>query len=289
MTLPLDSLVAIDVHVHALRAPGGSPEESGLAADRAVRYQAGSTPTCDETAAYYRERRMACVMFTLDSEAGTGEPRLANMAVIEAARRHPDVIIPFASIDPWRGRAAVAEARELVQAGEVAGFKFHPTLQAFFPHEHWVYPLYEVIAEAGLPAVFHSGQTGMGRTLPGGGGVRLKYSNPMFLDDVAVDFPTMDVVIAHPSFPWQAEALAVAHHKQNVWIDLSGWSPKYFDPQLVHYANTLLRDKVLFGSDYPVLTPDAWLDAFAAAPFRDEVRPGILKNNAVRLLGLARS
>ena len=108
----------------------------------------------------------------------------------------------------------------------------------------------------------------------------------MYVDDVAVDFPELKIVLAHPSFPWQDEAISIALHKEQVFIDLSGWSPKYFPPQLVHYANTLLRDRVLFGSDYPLITPDRWLEDFARADFRDEVRPLILKQNAARLLGL---
>ena len=122
-----------------------------------------------------------------------------------------------------------------------------------------------------------------------GGGIRLKYSNPIHLDDVAVDFPDMPIIIAHPSVPWQDEALAVAGHKPQVYIDLSGWSPKYFQPQLVAQANTLLRHKMLFGSDFPALSPDRWLDDFARLGLKDEVRPLILKDNAVRLLGLDRA
>ena len=114
-------------------------------------------------------------------------------------------------------------------------------MQGFFPNDRMAYPLYEAIAEAGKPALFHTGQTGVGAGMPGGNGMRLKYSNPMFLDDVAVDFPDMPIILAHPSFPWQEEALAVATHKPNVYIDLSGWSPKYFPPILVRYANTLLQ------------------------------------------------
>ena len=167
------------------------------------------------------------------------------------------------------------------------GFKFHPTVQGFFPNDRMAYPLYEVIAEAKLPALFHTGQTGIGAGMPGGGGIRLKYSNPMHVDDVAVDFPEIPIVLAHPSFPWQDEALAVATHKPNVYIDLSGWSPKYFPPQLVQYANTLLKDKVLFGCDYPVITPDRWLADFDTLDIKPEVRPLILKENAIRLLGLA--
>ena len=140
--------------------------------------------------------------------------------------------------------------------------------------------------EYGLVALFHTGQTGIGADLPGGGGVRLKLSNPMLLDDVAADFPDLTIIMAHPSFPWQDEALAVATHKPNVYIDLSGWSPKYFPPQLVRYANSLLQDKVLFGSDYPLITPDRWLSDFEKLEIKPQVRPKILKDNAVRVLKL---
>jgi predicted TIM-barrel fold metal-dependent hydrolase len=116
----------------------------------------------------------------------------------------------------------------------------------------------------------------------------MEYSNPMHLDDVAIDFPDMQIVMAHPSFPWQDEALSVATHKPNVWIDLSGWSPKYFPKQLVQYSNTLLKDRVLFGSDFPLITPERWMSDFAEAGFKESVMPGILKDNAMRLLGMSK-
>ena len=106
------------------------------------------------------------------------------------------------------------------------------------------------------------------------------------MDDVAADFPGMPIILAHPSFPWQEEALSVAVHKPEVHIDLSGWSPKYFPPLLVRYANSLLQDKVLFGSDYPVISPDRWIAAFDRLEIKDEVRPLIMKENAIGLLGL---
>jgi hypothetical protein len=96
------------------------------------------------------------------------------------------------------------------------------------------------------------------------------------------------VILAHPSVPWQDAAISMATHKANVFIDLSGWSPKYFPPQLVRAANGLLKRKVLFGSDYPLITPDRWLADFAALEVKDEVRPLILKENAARVLGLVR-
>ncbi|WP_273700058.1 amidohydrolase family protein [Actinomadura graeca] len=287
-----DELVAIDVHTHAEISKDGhgalSPELFS-ASEEYFKAHGHRRPTIEEMAAYYRERRMAAVVFTVDAEHATGHPRIANEEVAEGCAAHPDVLIPFASIDPHKGRAGVREARRLVEEYGVRGFKFHPSLQAFAPNDRLAYPLYEAIEELGVPALFHTGQTGIGAGVPGGGGIRLKYSNPMLVDDVAVDFPQLRIILAHPSFPWQDEALAVATHKPYVHIDLSGWSPKYFPPQLVRYANTLLKDKVLFGSDYPVITPDRWLADFDKLEIKPEVRPKILKDNTARLLGLTKS
>ena len=233
----------------------------------------------------YRELKMAFVVFTVDGEKGVGR-NVTNEEIAELAHRNSDVAIPFASINPHRGAEGVREARRLVRDFGVKGFKFHPSVQQFYPNDPMAYPLYEAIAEARLPALFHTGQTGVGAGTRGGGGIRLKYSNPMLLDDVAADFPEMPIILAHPSFPWQDEALSVATHKPQVYIDLSGWSPKYFSPLLVQYANTLLKDKVLFGTDYPVMSPERWLADFEKIGIKPEVRPLIMKENAARLLRL---
>ena len=283
-------LTAIDVHTHAEVSTHGHAsldEDLNDASSGYFKVEGARKPTLPEMAAYYRGRKMAAVVFTVDAEHATGRPPVPNEEVAEAAAANPDVLIPFASIDPFRGKAGVRQARRLVDEFGVKGFKFHPGIQGFFPNDRLAYPLYELIEETGTVALFHTGQTGIGAGVPGGGGIRLKYSNPLHVDDVAADFPHLKIILAHPSFPWQDEALAVATHKPGVHIDLSGWSPKYFPPQLVQYANTLLKDKVLFGSDYPVLTPDRWLADFAKLPIKDDVRPKILKDNAARLLGLS--
>ena len=288
MSIDVGSLAAIDVHVHAERNEGEAQDPvTGEILAAAASYFGGhpDQPTAQEVADYYRERNMVAVVFNVDDEAGLGRRRLGNDEVLAAAEANPDVLIPFASVDPHKGRLGVREARDLIERG-VRGFKFHPNTQAFWPNDRAWYPLYEVIAEAELIALFHSGTTGIGAGMPGGGGVKLKYSNPMLVDDVAADFPELDIILAHPSFPWQEEALAVAVHKPNVYIDLSGWSPKYFPPILVRYTNTLLKQKMLFGSDYPLITPDRWLADFEKLDIRDEVRPLVLKENAARLLGL---
>lgn len=285
------SVDAIDVHVHVHASVRGSAVDAEDLRDMSRYFRSTVTAsTVPEIAAYYRSRNMAAVVFGVDQLGRSdkdGAP--SNEEVAEQAAHYPDVLVPFASVDPARGAEGVRWARRLLRDYGVRGFKFHPNIQGFYPNDPAAYPLYEVIAEESGIAVFHSGHTGIGAGTPGGGGVRLKYSNPMAADDVAVDFPDMTIILAHPSFPWQDEALSVALHKPNVYIDLSGWSPKYFPPQLVQYANTLLKHKMLYGSDYPVITPERWLRDFAAVEFRDHVRPLILKENAARVLGLTHS
>jgi len=286
--LKLSELVAIDVHTHANVSQRQPKDPFAAQFDEAMAkyFKSRQPPTIPDLAQYYRERKLAAVIFTVDTESEVGHTRIANEEVAELAAEHNDVLIPFASIDPARGKMGAREARRLINDYGVRGFKFHPSAQGFYPNDPKAYVLYEAIAEAKLPALFHSGQTGVGARMRGGMGIRLKYSNPMFLDDVAVDFPDMPIVIAHPSFPWQDEALAVATHKPNVYIDLSGWSPKYFPTNLVQYANTLLKDRVMFGSDFPALTPERWIADFDTLNMKPEVRPLIMKENAIRLLGL---
>lgn len=279
-----DQLVAIDTHVHM------EPMLSGNAAEQAAKKyfgDSGASHDRDAMAEYYRSRNIGCVIFSVD-ESLTGRPQVPNSEVIEFASKHSDFMLAFASVNPMRGQDAITEARSLIRAGGVAGFKLHPPLMEFAPNDRRAYPFYEVMAEHKLPVIFHTGHSGIGTGMPGGGGVRLKYGNPMDIDDVAVDFPGMKIILAHPSFPWQDEAISVCLHKPDVYIDLSGWSPKYFPPQLIQYANTLLKHKVMFGSDYPLITPDRWMADFEKIAIKDEVRPLILKENAMRLFGLGK-
>ena len=281
MTIDTAKLTAIDVHVH-LEAP--DPSET----DAAARKYFGDSGAGRDTASlaeYYRSRKLACVVFTVD-ERLSGRRQVSNDDVLAFASANADIAIPFVSVDPSRGPEAIREARRLVDTGLVRGLKLHPPMQQFFPNDRIAYPLYEIFAEARLPVLFHTGHSGIGTGAPGGAGIRLKYGHPMPIDDVAVDFPEMPIIMAHPSFPWQDEAISVCLHKPTVYIDLSGWSPKYFSPTLVQYANSLLKTKVLFGSDYPWITPERWMSDFEKIGIKDEVRPLILKQNAARLLGL---
>ncbi|WGL54222.1 amidohydrolase family protein [Nocardioides sp. BP30] len=287
--MDLEAITAIDVHVHVEADDHGHHALDEELMDASAAYFKGTesrTPTVEDLAARYRAAGMAAVVFTVDATTATGHPALSSEEIAVAAAAHADVLIPFGSVDPHQGEAAVRRARMLVEEYGVRGFKFHPSLQAFSPDDPAFRPLWAAVEELGVPALFHTGQNGIGAGLPGGRGIKLRYSNPILLDDVAADFPGLTVILAHPSVPWQGEAISMATHKSNVFIDLSGWRPKYFPPELVRAAGGMLRHKVLFGSDYPLITPERWLEDFEQLGVDPAYLPGILKQNAAGVLGL---
>lgn len=286
--IDLDAIVALDVHTHVEADDQGHFSLDQELMDASAAYfkaDQDRTPTIDRIAAHYRERSMAAVVFTVDAETETGHPALSSEEIAEGAARNNDVLIPFGSVDPRRPDA-IERAVRLIEEYGVRGMKFHPSLQGFAPNDRAHYPLYAAIAARGAVALFHTGQTGIGAGLPGGRGIKLRLSDPMLLDDVAADFPELTIVMAHPGVPWSDAAISVATHKANVFIDLSGWLPKYFPPALVRQLGTLLRRKALFGSDYPVLTPDRWMSSFAELGVREEAHRDIFVDNAARVLRL---
>lgn len=284
----LEHIRGIDTHVHIQVDDSGHHGASDEQREAMDRYFGSSEPTrtIDETAQYYRERDLMAVVFTVDATTNTGHRPNSTDDIVAGAARHPDVLIPFGTVDPLQGEAAIDELRRQADDLGVRGFKFHPTVQGFDPSDPAYAPLFAEIEQRRLPIVVHTGQTGVGAGMPGGLGYRLSLSNPMLLDDVAARHPELPVILAHPSVPWQDGAISIATHKANVWIDLSGWSPKYFSPALVRATRSYLTHKMLFGSDFPALTPDRWLRDFSALELGEDVERQVVKENAARLLGL---
>lgn len=170
----IEKVVAIDIHTHA-EEPCGMHGDDGyddFQAQMADYFKSPHKhpPTVPETAAYYRAKNIAAVIFPVDAERETGFRRYNNMEMLEVASDHLDVLIPFVSIDPHKGKLGVREARKLIEDYGVRGFKFHPTMQGFYANDRLAYPLYEAINDGGAIALFHTGQTGVGSGMPGGGG-----------------------------------------------------------------------------------------------------------------------
>jgi len=277
---------AIDVHVHpstreyVVDAMGHFRE----ATERHFRTQI-PVRTVDEMADEFRADDVMAVLLAWDARTASGLPPLTNDFVASCVERHPDVFLGFASVDPLMDGDAVVELRRAITELGLRGLKLHPSAQGFAPNERRFYDLYATAAELGVPVLFHTGTTGLGAGMPGGGGIKLGLSRPVLLDDVAADFPELTIIGAHPSWPWQDEMLAVAQHKTNVWIDLSGWSPRRWSPELTKAVLGPLQDRALFGTDYPFITFAKWLDAFRSHGAPPEVEEKILIGNANRLLG----
>ena len=277
---------AIDMHVHIPRQPG--LEKSDMEQTLRNYFKLGeSVEDVENMAKRYESMDMMGVLVSINSETSTGEKGDSNDYISEIVTSYPGRFIGFAAIDPWQGKASVEELERAVKDLSLRGLKLHPVQQAFHPNDEKFYPLYEKAMELNIPVLFHSGMAASGSGMAGGGGMKLKYSAPIpGMDDVAADFPHLTVIMAHPGWPWIEEQIAVALHKPNVYLDLSGWLPRYIPKQLLDEANTRLQDKVLFGSDYPFITQDKWLKDWEQIPIKDEIQPKILLENAKKALHL---
>jgi hypothetical protein len=277
---------AIDFHVHL-------PTPSFLAGaikpylEATEKYFRTTVPlrAIEEVAATYESLDVVAVLLAWDAETATGLPPVTNDEVASIVNRYPNRFVGFASVDPWKGRRAIVEIERAISDLGLSGAKFHPSLQAFYPHDRRFYPLYETITRLAVPALFHTGTSGLGAGTPGGMGIKLDYSRPIYLDHVAADFPELTIVAAHTGWPWHEELLAIVSQKANVYMDLSGWLPRYIPSVIWDHARSRVQDKVLFGSDYPFILPDRWIMDFEKIErLSPEVKQKILYATAARIL-----
>ena len=277
---------AIDLHVHPSTSEwvDGAMGEFRSACEHYFHTRLPEH-SVDEMAAVFRAADVVGVLLAWDAETHTGNPPVSNDFVASCVAAHPETFLGFASVDPHKPDAVV-ELERAVRFLGLRGLKVHPGAQGFAPDDRAVYPIWETAQSLGIPVLIHTGTTGLGAGMRGGGGVALGDAHPMRIDRMAIDFPDLQIVMAHPAWPWQDEQLAVLAHKPNTWMDLSGWSPKRFAPELVREIRGRLQDRVLFGTDYPFLTHEQWFGAWDTLGIPDEVTDKVLLGNATRLLGL---
>jgi uncharacterized protein len=277
------ALRGIDIHAH-FRTGERRQQLGQTHVDAEKMFKSGDLRQADPVA-FYRERELMAVIFDVDAETASGE-RISNDEVIDLVGRSDGTLIGFASVDPWKGRAAIRELERCVERG-LRGLKVQPITQAFWLNDERFRPLWDACQSLGLPVLIHTGTTAIGAGSPGGRGLRLKYGQPVpALDDLAADYPKLTLIAAHFAWPWHLDLLAVARHKGNVFIDLSGWAPKYIPPEVVRHCNSVMPEKFLFGSDFPLFNPDRWLEEFDRLDLKEEVRPKVMYENACRILGL---
>ena len=276
---------AIDLHVH-LPTEEWLGNSIGPHLEATEAYFRARVPrrSMDEVAEEYRDRDILGVVLDWDDESVTGRGWLGNDWLAGLEERYPGVLMGFGSVDPHSPHA-VDEMRQAAGLG-LKGLKFHPTMQQFDPGDERFYQLWHHAQELGLICLFHTGTCGIAAGTPGAGGTKIRYSHPGFLDSVGADFPALTLIAAHFGWPWFTECLAIALHKSNVLIELSGWAPRYLPPEVVREMGKRLNAQTLFGSDYPFISLDRWFDEFAELTLPDQARQPILVGNAARLLGL---
>jgi uncharacterized protein len=276
---------AIDFHVH-LPTPDwldGSMAGYVEAAEAYFRSPAIREPLA-QLAARYRELDVKAVLLAWDAETATGRPRVPNETVAQACRDYPGAFTGLGSVDPHKGAAAVEEVGNIAALG-LRGVKFHPSLQAFSPDDPAYDPIFAACEQHGLIALFHTGTSGIGARQPGGQGIRIDYAHPLKLDAVAAAHPDLTVVAAHFGWPWHMDLIAIALHKTNVYIDISGWSPRRIPAEVLRELRGRLSSQFLWGSDFPFFTPERCLGELAELDLPAQVAQAVLHDNAARILG----
>jgi len=243
--------------------------------------------TEQEVADDFRTAGVEAVLVAFDIETAAGTPPCSNEYVAAMRDAHPDTMIQaWAAVDPHKGDEAIRQADTAIRELGMLGFHFHPIMGHFSVDDRALYPLWEAIDALGVPIMVDVGTTGMGAGMPGGSGTRIRYAHPAAIDALAADFPQLTIVMAHPGWPWVEETIAVALHKGNVFWELSGWAPKYFPESVKRDVRGRLRDKVMFGSDYPSLPYERVLREWGELGYSDEVLEQVFHGNAERILGL---
>ncbi|HCW52039.1 MAG TPA: metal-dependent hydrolase [Clostridiales bacterium] len=277
---PVASAPVVDFHVHPLVEGAAKPwvvewmrERFGPGLEE--RLAAFTDP--DVLAAFFRSCGVDYVcLLAEDSPVTTGTT--SNEKVAELCAGRPQ-FIPFCSLNPHLVNRPARELRRLVETHGFRGLKMYPTYQMFYPNDRELYPVYAVAEELGLPVMFHTGSSVFR-------GSRIKYGDPLHMDDLAVDFPDLVIIMAHSGRGfWYDRAYFLTRLHPNLYMEISGLPPR----RLLEYFPELERvaDKVIWGSDWPGV-PDVSgnIKALRDLPLKDETKEKILGGNAARLLGL---
>jgi predicted TIM-barrel fold metal-dependent hydrolase len=277
----------IDIHSHwGTRRGYTLRTEEELAQQKKTWNSEPKYATEDQMADYFRRSNVRAVLdFGFTKFIPLDEARAVHDYGFETERAHADAIIGhWIHIDPHTGLEGVRELRRCIEnAPGFIGFAVSGSGSGPPSDPAWK-PFYELCIEAKTPALIFVGTTGLGAGLPGGDGILLDDCHPRHLDQVAAKHPQLQIVAARPGWPWQAETIAVLMHKRNIWYEVHGWSPKYFTPDLKHEIPRRLRERVMFGADYPLFTYERLVRDWRSEGYAEDVLEDVFVNNAERFL-----
>lgn len=281
----------IDVHSHwGTRRGYTLRTDEELAQQKATWNSEPSYHTEAEMADYFRRSQVQAILdFGFTKFMPLAEAAPIHDYGFDTQRAHPlEILGHWIHIQPSTGADGVRELRRCIEkAPGFIGFAVSGSGSGPPSDPLW-YPFYDLCIQAGIPALIFVGSTGLGAGLPGGNGVLLDDCHPRHLDYVAAKFPKLTIVAARPGWPWQTETIAVLMHKRNIWYELHGWSPKYFTPDLRHEIPRRLKDRVMFGADYPLFTYERLMRDWRAHGFDEDTLEAVFHRNAERFLAEVR-
>lgn len=276
-----------DMHSHWGTERGYPLRDSAQIALQKHTWNSTATYVSEDQMADYFRRHDARVILDLGftKTMPIAEVRDLHDYAITVQRQHADVIFGlWLQIDPRSGDEGVREFRRCIDASAgfvgicvSAGGMGVPASDPLFD------PYYKVSIEASRPALVLVGYNGAGAGLPGGGGLRLDLCHPRYVDELAVRFPDLTIIAGRPAWPWQDDMIAVMLHKPNVWNELHGWSPKYLTDALKREVARRLKNKVMFGGDYPLFTYERLTADWRELGYDNEILAGVFHRNAERL------
>jgi len=218
----------------------------------------------------------------MQSEWASGDYRKDNDVVAAIVGRNPKLFVGFAAVDAADGMAAVNELRRSVETLGLRGLNVQPFASRLHPNDKKFYPLYLKCLEYGIPVTIHTGVNySSDRTID--------YGRPIYVDEVACDFPGLRIVLNHGGWPWVNESVAIARKHKSVFIEIGGIAPKYLAKpnsgweMLLSFADNLLQDQVLFATDSMIPFQRA-VDEAKALPLKAQTLEKLMVCNAERIL-----
>lgn len=278
-------MTIIDLHSHWGTKRGYPLQtEEELAQQRTTWNSEPHYMTEAEMADHFRANGVKAVLdFGFEKFRPLDEMQALHDYAFDTEATHRDVILGhWFHIDPKCGHDGLSELRRCIDRRigflgfGVASARTAPASDPSFD------PYYRLCIEAGIPVLIFVGTTGLGAGLPGGGGVVLDNAHPRHLDWVVAHYPELRIVAARPGWPWQTETIAVLMHKRNIWYELHGWSPKYHTADLKHEIPRRLKDRILFGGDYPLFSYERLVRDWRAEGYAEDVLENLFHRNAER-------
>lgn len=243
--------------------------------------------TEQEMADYFRSQGVRAILdFGFTKNLSVAEAREYHDYGIATQQQHPDAILGlWLQIDPRTGAEGAKEFRRCCEASKgFIGIGISGSGNGYPAADPIYDPFYDASEELKRPVLIFVGTTGAGAGLPGGAGIILDHGHPRHVDMLAAKRPNLIIISARPAWPWQEEMIAVMIHKPNVWAELHGWAPKYLTDSLKKDVGRRLKNRVMFGADYPLFTYERLVSEWQGMGYEQDVLDKLFHGNAERLL-----